>query len=123
MPTGLDAEKVIQMGKEIADMLPAKPVRVTTTKPLHPPIRKLGAVAEGIEPTFSPYLLRHAKARMDRLLSEGDKILDRMTKKEQEDYFNEICEGIGSVATGRDNPPPRRRRLICRSIDDEWEGG
>jgi hypothetical protein len=123
MPTGLDAERVIQMGKEIADMLPAKPVRVTTVKPVNPPLRKLGSVCEGIEPIFSPYLLRHAKARMDKLLSEGDKILDRMTKKEQDDYFNEICEGIGSVATGRDNPPSRRRRIICRSIDDDWEGG
>lgn len=103
--------------------MPSGAVRVTTTKPVGPSHRKIGDVAEGIEPVFRPYLLRHAKARMEKYLKDGDDILKAMTTKEREEYFNEICEGIGSVGTGRDNPPPRRRRLICRSIDDEWEGG
>jgi hypothetical protein len=61
---------------------------------------------------------------MEKLLKDGDDILAKMDKKQRDNYFNEICEGIGSVATGRDNPPPRRRRgILCRSIDDQWEGG
>lgn len=121
-PSGL-ADEVLRVNREIAEMLPSQPVRVTCVKPINPPLRKLGAVCEGIEPVFNPHYLRHAKARMEKYLKDGDDILKALTTKEREEYFNEICEGIGSVATGRDNPPPRRRRIICRSIDDDWEGG
>lgn len=92
--------------RELADALGiSKPVTVTCVKPKSLPLRKLGAVSEGIEPTFSPYFLKHAQARK---AAYDKKLLD------------ELCEGIGSVATGRDNPPKLKKPLV-RSIDEEWE--
>ncbi len=99
MMTGLDREKLLQMGREIADCgIPSAPVKVTCVKPVVPPMKVMGSVSEGIEPLFTPHYLRHSKARMDA-------------------YRNEMCEGVWTA--GR----PRKRKPVYRNIDETWEGG
>lgn len=99
MMTGLDPEKLLQIGRAVADygMSRSAPVRVTCVKPVVPPMKVMGEVAEGIEPLFSSHYLRHSKARMDA-------------------YRNNMCEGMWTAET-------RKRKRVYRTIDDTWEGG
>lgn len=122
---------ILDVNREMASQLAIeKPVKVTTVKPEAEPMRVLRDVSEGIEPTFQNRYLRHVKARqgMYQRLADMQKAVDAdsqgsVTSDEFGRILDELCEGIGSVATGRDGPRKKRVKPVLRSIDDDWEGG
>ena len=121
MMTGLDCDKLLKTNKEIADALGCQtPVTVTTVKPRSLPLRPMTGVSEGIHPTFSKEYLRHSNARMEAYKNP----VNMITPEEQNKLLDELCDGIGTVATGKDNPPRKRKvkKMVFRSIDESWEG-
>jgi len=111
----LSREEILNRFKEVG---PQAPVKVTCVKPLNLPMTVMRGVAEGIHPTFSREFIRHSKARMEMYKNSPA----NMTPEEQTKLLDELCEGIGSVATGMDNPPRKRKQPVFRSIDESWEG-
>jgi len=104
---------------------------VTTVKPEAEPMRVLRDVSEGIEPTFQSEYMRRAVARhglyKNQSFADMQKAIDADSQgsvtADQRKLLDELCEGIGSVATGRDGPRKKRVKPVLRSIDDDWEGG
>jgi hypothetical protein len=73
------------------------------------------------QPLFNPYLKQHAKARMDSYRKE----LESSYRGAENGYFteaelNKLASQIGSVATGLDNQP-KKKKLVMRNLDDDWQ--
>lgn len=72
-------------------------------------------------PTFNPELVRHSKLRMNSYLKELRASFEgagnSLFKKED---LDKLADEIGSVGTGRDNQP-KKKKPVFRSLDDDWE--
>src|SRR5690349_11309424 len=108
MPMPGEKEVMRQLIEEINDQTARQMGRtITTVKPQGEPMRVVKDLSEGIEPLFQKEYLRRSKARQDAYDKDLQKCL---SEQAEEEFLDKLCKEIGSVGTGRDNPPRKGKK-------------